>query len=534
MQWTDEFGLFFVQCSPAQGKQIYTRLTKDLLHEKQGHLLVLDKEIDDLYPELAALDKIQDLDMVFILGLEKSFERYIGAGYGGQGDYYREDSVPRVLGCLNLEREKLRDSFPNLSLVFLLPRFGMKYFIRRAKDCFDWQAGVFHFSTEKPLLEKQVSELLKDTDFEHYKTLDNKERINQIVEMRACLDELDQNDERYAELLSKLGGVHLSKHQLEFAAEYYEQVTIINPNNIKAWDIYGSSLHVLGRYEEAIASFEKALEIDSHYKQAWFNKGNVLDDLDLYNEAITCYKTALIIAPKDAHIWNALGNSLKNLNKHEEAIASYNKALEIKSNYKYAWGNKGNVLRSLKMYEEAIICYDKVLEIDPNDTNAPFNKFIANCQSGKLGEQLQFITTFPESIEPIINIAKKKIKGVFYQSLQNISLLFSSFDTEKLLDSLISSSKNSIVLRLFNTWLTNPTTDWQPILNAIEILEANNYKTDWHLRIISTKLEKLTPAQRNLANTFIHFFENKITLQELRMCLGVDTLEKYNDIAINE
>ncbi len=54
----------------------------------------------------------------------------------------------------------------------------------------------------------------------------------------------------------------------------------------------------LGRYDEAIRYYDKALEIDPEYVYAWNGKGCALDYLRRYDEAIRCYDKALEIGPK--------------------------------------------------------------------------------------------------------------------------------------------------------------------------------------------------------------------------------------------
>ena len=45
-------------------------------------------------------------------------------------------------------------------------------------------------------------------------------------------------------------------------------------------------MYILGRYEEAIECFDRALEINPNFAEAWNNKGNVLDELGRYEEAV--------------------------------------------------------------------------------------------------------------------------------------------------------------------------------------------------------------------------------------------------------
>ena len=57
------------------------------------------------------------------------------------------------------------------------------------------------------------------------------------------------------------------------------------------------ALGKLGRYEEAIKSYDEALKIDPKDAQAWNNKGVALGNLGRYGEAVTCFERALEIAP---------------------------------------------------------------------------------------------------------------------------------------------------------------------------------------------------------------------------------------------
>lgn len=59
----------------------------------------------------------------------------------------------------------------------------------------------------------------------------------------------------------------------------------------------GCILTKLGKYQEAIESYDKALEINPNDFDAWNNKGHALKDSGRYQEAITSYDKALKINP---------------------------------------------------------------------------------------------------------------------------------------------------------------------------------------------------------------------------------------------
>jgi superkiller protein 3 len=144
---TEGFSLLFIHCSPVKGEELISRVKLDVF-QKNIDVLRLHESTDNLYEIIECLPKRERINILFITGIEKSFFEYIKPGYGGQGNFYKEDSVPRVLGHLNLQRERFRDNF-NICFIFLLRKFGLKYFIHRAADFYDWRSGVFEFGEEK-------------------------------------------------------------------------------------------------------------------------------------------------------------------------------------------------------------------------------------------------------------------------------------------------------------------------------------------------------------------------------------------------
>jgi tetratricopeptide (TPR) repeat protein len=144
---TDGFALLFVCCSPVQGDRIITAVRADL-PSKTIEVLELKESIDNLYDHVDALPNCDQINVLFIKGIEHSIFAYEdremndinlrsqSSLYGGTWK-----GVPRVLGNLNLSRERFRDNF-KFCFVFLLREFTFRYFIRRAPDFFDWRSGV--------------------------------------------------------------------------------------------------------------------------------------------------------------------------------------------------------------------------------------------------------------------------------------------------------------------------------------------------------------------------------------------------------
>jgi serine/threonine protein kinase len=170
------------------------------------------------------------------------------------------------------------------------------------------------------------------------------------------------------------GGSLANLGRPEEALTCFERALEINSRYAGAWSNKGLALDDLGRPAEALTCYERALEINPRYSMAWFNKGVVLDDLGRHAEALICCERALEINPRYAEAWYNKGNALAKSGRHAEALTCYERAVEINPRDAEAWYNKGNALADLGRRDEALTCHERALEINPRYAEAWFNK----------------------------------------------------------------------------------------------------------------------------------------------------------------
>ena len=199
------------------------------------------------------------MKVLFIQGLEKSLNEYIKPGIGGLGDYYKENTVPRVLGYLNLQRERFRDNFP-FCLVFLLPPYALKYFMLRGADFFDWRSGFFKFDTEEGVLKAETTRLLSE-DFPEYLAMTPQQRREKWLALETCLEEAQLEEK--AGLLVQQANLFVVDKEYLAALAHYDKVLALQPEYVDAWYNRCIVLRELGRWEEALASYKYALLLQS-------------------------------------------------------------------------------------------------------------------------------------------------------------------------------------------------------------------------------------------------------------------------------
>ncbi len=140
------------------------------------------------------------------------------------------------------------------------------------------------------------------------------------------------------------------------------------------WLQQGFAQGDLGRYKDAVLSFEKAIELDPDRQEAWFSRSNALAATSRFQEATVSYQRAAELDPQDYQTWNNFGYVWHQVGDYEQAVAHYDKAIACKSDCAPAWNNRGFALFHLGLYDTAIACYDTALSIKENYAPAWHNR----------------------------------------------------------------------------------------------------------------------------------------------------------------
>ncbi len=114
-----------------------------------------------------------------------------------------------------------------------------------------------------------------------------------------------------------------------------------------SWYSAGNESAKNGNYDDALAAYDKALEVDPNHVSAWNNKGIVLSRLKRFEESITCYDKAIEIDPKYANAWYNKANALRNFGQ-----SLVDKANDDRTNAPKL------VNRSIALFDSADKCYD--------------------------------------------------------------------------------------------------------------------------------------------------------------------------------
>jgi predicted O-linked N-acetylglucosamine transferase (SPINDLY family) len=174
------------------------------------------------------------------------------------------------------------------------------------------------------------------------------------------------------ELYGQAAALH-QRGQLTEAERLYRRILVENPRAFDARHMLGVLKAQQGALDEAGTLIADALTQNPNDTGALANYANVLTLLGRAEEAVACYDRAIAITPDSETLTNR-GNALHSLNRRLDALASFDQALTLNAGNVQAQFKRGTVLGELGRADEAIASYDRVLARQPGHIEALNNR----------------------------------------------------------------------------------------------------------------------------------------------------------------
>ena len=157
----------------------------------------------------------------------------------------------------------------------------------------------------------------------------------------------------------------------------------------------GNASYDLGRYDLAIANYDKAIQLKPDYTEAYNNRGVAKAALGQHFVAISDYDKAIQLKPDYANAYNNRGVAKADLGQHFAAISDYDKAIQLKPDKADTYYNRGVAKAALGQHFAAISDYDKAIRLKPDDADAYYNRGVAKAD---LGQHFVAISDYDKAI----------------------------------------------------------------------------------------------------------------------------------------
>jgi tetratricopeptide (TPR) repeat protein len=156
---------------------------------------------------------------------------------------------------------------------------------------------------------------------------------------------------------------------LQAAVDIFNLLLAKLPGSAEVYNNRGAILQMMKRYDDALASYDKAIALKPDYTNAWFNRGSALKQLNRFEEALASYDKAIALNPGHAEAHNNRGVLLQQMRRFDEAIASYDKAIAAKDDHAAAHNNRGTALMSKGDMAGAERMFREALQLKPDFTD---------------------------------------------------------------------------------------------------------------------------------------------------------------------
>lgn len=200
-----------------------------------------------------------------------------------------------------------------------------------------------------------------------------------------------------------LGRAKYNEKRFDEAARAFTECLRLDPNNVKAADNLGLSFEGLGKTEEALAAYGKAIALDTVVPRTnpgpYLNLGTLLVENNRPSDGEPYLAQAVQIAPADPRAHRELGKAFLQLSRLAEAQAQLERALELAPESAPIHFLLAQVYRKLGLADKAQIESARYAELTGAHSapETPLAEARALLDLGKLSEGEQVIRRYLET-----------------------------------------------------------------------------------------------------------------------------------------
>ncbi len=153
--------------------------------------------------------------------------------------------------------------------------------------------------------------------------------------------------------------------ETETAQEVKKEVKL--PEKMSATEYYNYGLEHIkkGGFDEAIAAWEKAIELEPGMTNAYEKLGKAYYTQGKFTKAGETYRRELTLKPDDPMIYFSLGVVYRVNEQFDDAVKMQKKAISLNSKFASAYNELGLTYCKQRKLDEAIAAHKTALELDP-------------------------------------------------------------------------------------------------------------------------------------------------------------------------
>ncbi|MBS0266606.1 MAG: tetratricopeptide repeat protein [Planctomycetes bacterium] len=168
-------------------------------------------------------------------------------------------------------------------------------------------------------------------------------------------------DEQYA-----LGNTLMAQGRPLDAIAAFQRALQMHPEFAAARYNLATVWLICGQLDEAAAAYQELLQFRSDFPEAHNNLGTIWLKRRHLEEAVNCFERALTLRPNFPEALNNLGTALTDLRSPDQAVVCLQQAVHLKPDFAEAYSSLGNAWKLLGQIQESLEAYQRAVELKPN------------------------------------------------------------------------------------------------------------------------------------------------------------------------
>jgi protein O-GlcNAc transferase len=161
-------------------------------------------------------------------------------------------------------------------------------------------------------------------------------RRGAVDEAAARYPDVLRADPANADALYYLALISCQHGRFEEGSELARKSLDSDPKQARSHVILGRAWHALGRNDDALSSFDRAIALAPELAPAHANRADVLSKIGRNAEALDSYDRALALAPDSVADWMNRAVALIAVNRHDEAVTSFDRGFALDPDFAQA------------------------------------------------------------------------------------------------------------------------------------------------------------------------------------------------------
>ncbi len=209
------------------------------------------------------------------------------------------------------------------------------------------------------------------------------QRAGRLRDAERAYERVLQRHPSHFDALHMLGVVALQTQRPARAVELITRALPQKPTVGAAHNHLAKALVDLGRFEEAISSYDIAISLRPGFADAYVGRATALRYLERFDEALASCDQAIALRPDVALAYICRALIFRFMQRPEEALASCDKAIATQPELAETWDKLGAALRDLNQLEEALSVFETAIEQWPDFAPAHMNAGMSYLQLGR-------------------------------------------------------------------------------------------------------------------------------------------------------